>query len=70
MTNLNEELFTKSDKEYAKLDKLTKLYRELFDTLKAMESIGLYGTEKWAETFTKYSETFKKVNGYKPHWAR
>ena len=27
-------------------------------------------TEKWAETFAKYSETFKKVNGYKPHWAR
>ena len=70
MTNLNEELFTKSDKEYAKLDKLTKLYRELYDTLKAMEAIGEYGTEKWSETFNKYAETFKKVNGYRPHWAR
>lgn len=65
-----EEIFTKTDKEYAKIDKLTKLYRELFDTLKSMESIGLYGTEKWSETFKKYRETFKKVNGYYPHWAR
>lgn len=70
MTNLENELFTRSDEEYAKEDKLRNLYRELFDTLKAMEAIGLYGSEKWAETFAKYSETFKKVNGYKPHWAR
>ena len=66
----NTEIFIKTDKEYAKLDKLTKLYRELYDTLKAMEAIGEYGTEKWAETFAKYAETFKKVNGYRPHWAR
>lgn len=66
----NEEMFTKTDKEYAKIDKLTTLYRELHATLKAMEEIGEYGTEKWSEVFNKYADTFKKVNGYRPHWAR
>jgi len=69
MKTTTDEIF-KSDEEYTKIDRLTAKYRKLFEALKTMEVIGEYGTEKWAETFNKYSETFKKVNGYRPHWAR
>lgn len=70
MMNHDEEIFSKTEAEYRKIDKLLKLTRELFATLKAMEEVGQYGTEKWAETFGKYREAFKKANGYFPHWAR
>ena len=70
MTTTNENDFLTTDKEYAKMDKLLKKTRELFDTLKALDEVGAYGSEKWADTFAKYAETFKKVHGYRPHWAR
>jgi len=70
MTTIETEIFSRTDAEYRKIDKLTAQYRELFKVLKALEEIGQYGTEKWTETFTKYAETFKKVNGYRPHWVR
>ena len=66
----NETGFRKSDEEYSKEDKLLKSCRDLFDTLKALEEINAYGSEKWAEVFGKYADTFKKVHGYRPHWAR
>ena len=69
-TTETENIFSRTDAEYKKQDKLLKLTRELFDTLKALEAIGEYGTAKWGEVFTKYAETFKKANGYRPHWAR
>ena len=70
MDNYENEIFTKTEKEYAKLDKLYAKKRELFDNLKSLESVGKYGTEIWKETFTKYAVTFKALHGYNPHWAR
>lgn len=64
------ELFSKTDAEYAEIDKNLAKSRKLFDTLKAMEALGEYGTEKWAETFTKYATAYKLAHGYRPHWAR
>lgn len=66
----HEEIFSRTDAEYRKMDKLLALSRELFETLKAMEEIGLYGSAKWAETFGKYRKVFKEYHGYFPHWAR
>lgn len=68
--NTEEEIFSRTEKEYKEADRLLSLTRKLFDTLKAMEEIGEYGSKAWAETFSKYAETFKKAHGYRPHWAR
>lgn len=65
-----ENIFTKTDAEYAEIDKATAKARKLFDTLKAMEALGQYGSEVWNTTFAKYAEAFKKAHGYRPHWAR
>lgn len=70
MTTETENIFSRTEEEYRKTDKLLALSRELFATLKAMEEIGLYGSAKWSETFSKYADTFKAVHGYRPHWAR
>ena len=69
-TTTEESMFSKTDAEYAEIDKATSDYREIFKTLKALETLGMYGTERWNKTFAKYAELFKKANGYRPHWAR
>ena len=67
---MTTEMFTKTDAEYKAIDTLYAKTRKLFNTLKDMEAKGMYGSEKWSETFAKYAETFKKCHGYRPHWAR
>lgn len=69
MTTATESIFTKTETEYNKMDKLYSKKRALFATLKNMEAEGLYGSSKWGETFAKYAETFKACHGYRPHWA-
>ena len=69
-TTTEESMFSKTDAEYAEMDKATADYREIAKTLKALEALGMYGTERWNRTFSKYAESFKKANGYRPHWAR
>ena len=70
MTTTTESIFSKTEKEYKTIDKALAESRKLFATLKDLESIGQYGTEKWSELFAKYKVAFKKANGYNPHWAR
>lgn len=70
MNETTETIFTKTEAEYKKADKLLKLKRDLFTTLKAMEEANQYGTEEWSKTFTKYADTYNACHGYRPHWAR
>jgi len=65
-----EPMFSKTDEEYAAIDKNLAESRELFDILKGMETLGEYGTAKWSEVFGKYAVSFKLAHGYRPHWAR
>ena len=65
-----ESIYSKTEAEYKKMDKLYAKTRELFDTLKALEEANAYGSEKWNEVWAKYVETFKKAHGYRPIWAR
>ena len=65
MENMNE-VYSKTEKEYRKIDKLTAKYRELAEIMKTLQ----YGSEEFNKLFAEYRETFKKVNGYFPHWAR
>ena len=69
ITANNEEIYSRTEAEYREIDKKTAEYRHLFSELKALEEVGKYGSEVWMETFRKYAETFKSVNGYRPHWA-
>lgn len=66
----NEEIFSKTDDEYTKIDKATAKARKLFNELTALQELGKYGSEVWNKTFAEYRVVFKKANGYAPHWAR
>ena len=65
-----ENLFSKTDEEYAEIDNALAEARKMFANLKELEALGKYGTTLWAEEFAKYAVVFKKANGYRPHWAR
>ena len=65
-----ETMFSKTDAEYAEIDKALAETRKLFASLKDLEALGQYGTEVWKETFAKYAVVFKEANGYRPLWAR
>ena len=68
--NLNKTTIESTTKEDHKIMKLETEYKALFEELKGLEALGKYGTEIWGKTFKAYAETFKKVKGYNPHWAR
>ena len=61
-----ENIFLHTDDEYKGMDALYALTRDLFATLKELD----YGSEKWNKVWAKYSEAFKTLHGYRPHWAR
>lgn len=63
-------MFNKTEEEFKAIDKLYAKTRKLFNTLKNMESEGLYGTEEWGKAFAKYADAYKACHGYRPHWAR
>ena len=65
-----ETIFTKTDAEYAEIDKATVKARKLFDSLTKLAENGKKDTAEWLNLWKKYSETFKKAHGYNPHWAR
>lgn len=64
---------TTSRKELARMmaeDLLRNKVNGLFTSLKALESDGLKGSAEWNTLWTEYHTSFRKLNGYQPHWAR